>query len=105
LTASLSGGILYWVGLSKIAEGEANNNMTYQFPPDVDEFVQKQLATGEYVSEDEILRDALRALDAERQEWAAIQEGLATLELGHEGVSLQEAFDAIRAKYHVPADA
>jgi len=72
--------------------------MTYQFPPDVDELVQKHLATGQYVSEDEVLRDALQTLDAERQEWVAIQEGLATLEQGHEGVSLQEAFDAVRAK-------
>ncbi len=79
--------------------------MNYQFPPDVDELVQKQLATGQYVSEDAVLLDALQTLDAERQEWAAIQEGLSTLDQGHEGISLQEGFDAVRAKYNVPADA
>ncbi len=79
--------------------------MSYQFPADIVELVQKQLATGEYVSEEEVLRDALRTLDADRQEWAAIQEGLATLEQGHGGISLQDAFDSIRTKYSVPSDA
>ena len=100
---------MHFAGRLELAEldmrVEANDDMTYQFPSDVEELVQKQLATGEYVSEDEVLLDALRTLDAERQEWAAIQVGLASLEQGHEGVSLQDAFDAVRAKYNVPADA
>ena len=79
--------------------------MSYPFPFDVAELVQKQLATGAYVSEDEVLRDALRSLDAEREEWAAVQTGLVTLEQGNEGVSLQTAFDSIRAKHDIPADA
>ena len=62
--------------------------MRYQFPPGVDELVQKHLATGHYVSEDEVLRDALQTLDAERQKWAAIEEGLSTLDQGEKRVSL-----------------
>ena len=79
--------------------------MSYPFPLDVAELVQKQLATGEYVSEDEVLRDALRTLDAEREEWAALQAGLATLDEGNRGVSIEAAFDSIRAKHNIPADA
>ncbi len=38
--------------------------MTYQFPPDVAKLVQAQMASGGYNSEDDLLRDALSALQA-----------------------------------------
>jgi Arc/MetJ-type ribon-helix-helix transcriptional regulator len=37
--------------------------MSYQFPPDVEELIKQHLASGAYASEDELLRDAIRALD------------------------------------------
>lgn len=37
--------------------------MAYQFTPDVEKLVKDRLAHGGYTSEDEVLRDALRALD------------------------------------------
>ena len=37
--------------------------MAYQFPPDVDKLLKERLATGAYTSEDDVLRDALRALE------------------------------------------
>jgi Arc/MetJ-type ribon-helix-helix transcriptional regulator len=37
--------------------------MTHQFPPDVAKLVKDRMASGAYASEDEILRDALGALE------------------------------------------
>ena len=37
--------------------------MAYQFPPDLEQRVKEQMASGVYNSEDEVLRDALRALE------------------------------------------
>ena len=37
--------------------------MTYQFPPDVNQLLKQHMATGAYTSEDDVLRDALRALE------------------------------------------
>lgn len=70
--------------------------MSYQFPPDLDELIRKQMATGDYSTEDDVLRDALRSLAGQREEWNAIQEGLKTLDDGHPGVSLDEAFRQVR---------
>jgi Arc/MetJ-type ribon-helix-helix transcriptional regulator len=37
--------------------------MVYQFPPDLERLVKDRMASGMYASEDEILRDALGALE------------------------------------------
>lgn len=37
--------------------------MAYQFPPDVDQLLKERMATGGYTSQDDVLRDALRALE------------------------------------------
>ncbi len=37
--------------------------MAYQFPPDVEQLVRDRMAHGGYTSQDEVLRDALRALE------------------------------------------
>jgi Arc/MetJ-type ribon-helix-helix transcriptional regulator len=42
--------------------------MAYQFPPDVDQLVKERMALGVYTSEDEVLRDALGALEQLEQE-------------------------------------
>jgi Arc/MetJ-type ribon-helix-helix transcriptional regulator len=56
--------------------------MTYQFPPDVDERVKALMATGEYSTEDDVLRDAIEALEVRRDDLAAIQAGIDDLEAG-----------------------
>jgi len=54
--------------------------MAYQFPWDVEKLVQEQMAKGDYRSEDDVLRDALRALGAQRslviEEEPAVTEGI-----------------------------
>ena len=75
--------------------------MSYQFPPDVDEQVKKQMATGEYASEDDVLREALRTLNQQRNDWEAIQAGLKTLDDGNTGVSLDDAFRQVRERNNI----
>jgi Arc/MetJ-type ribon-helix-helix transcriptional regulator len=42
--------------------------MPYQFPPDLDERVKARMTNGAYQSEDDLLREALDALDEREQE-------------------------------------
>lgn len=45
--------------------------MTYQLPSDVEQLVKQYMASGAYASEDDVLRDALGALDRIELEKAA----------------------------------
>ncbi len=54
----------------------------YQFPPDLEDEIKQRMKTGQYKSEDELLREALRALKSRDAEVAAIQEGIDDMEAG-----------------------
>jgi putative addiction module CopG family antidote len=41
--------------------------MAYQFPPDLDEQIKQQLATGRYDNVDDVIRDALEALKMSKE--------------------------------------
>jgi putative addiction module CopG family antidote len=56
--------------------------MAYQFPPDLDEAIRERMSSGRYSSEDDVLREALRALRWQDQEIAAIREGIEDMEAG-----------------------
>jgi Arc/MetJ-type ribon-helix-helix transcriptional regulator len=67
--------------------------MAYQFPPDVEKLMREHMASGSYISEDEVLRDALQILgefvhskaevDEEyRQTVDAVSEGIADVNAG-----------------------
>jgi Arc/MetJ-type ribon-helix-helix transcriptional regulator len=82
--------------------------MSYRFPPDVARLVQDHLASGDYASEDEVLRDALQALgqfahssrevDEEyHQTVAAVREGAADAQAGRMK-PLRDLIDEDRAK-------
>jgi putative addiction module CopG family antidote len=75
--------------------------MAYTFPPDIQELVGEQMASGQYRSEDEVLRDALRALSEEAEDLAAVQAAVAEWKAGDEGLPLDEAFDTLRKKHGV----
>ena len=50
--------------------------MHYQFPPDLQQRVQARLTDGTYESEDDLLRDAMNALDdLDREKLRLFQEG------------------------------
>jgi putative addiction module CopG family antidote len=76
--------------------------MAYQFPPDVQQLVAEQLTLGGYQSEDDVLRDALRALSEEHQDLIAVREAIAEWKAGDQGVPLDEAFERIRATQRTP---
>ena len=78
--------------------------MSYPFPPELDKLVKQQLATGEFNSEDELLLAALRTLKVKQTDWAAIEESLMSLDYGEQGVSLDEAFAAVRQRQNIPQD-
>ena len=79
--------------------------MAYQFSPDVEELVRDRMASGNYESEEDVLRDALEALRLEDEELRAIEEALDDVENGDQGIPLDEAFASLRAKFNIPADA
>jgi Arc/MetJ-type ribon-helix-helix transcriptional regulator len=72
--------------------------MGYPFPPDIQERIGKQMASSAYRSEDELLRDALQALDEVQEDVVAVQEAIAQWRAGDEGDALDEVFDALRRK-------
>jgi putative addiction module CopG family antidote len=79
--------------------------MPYAFPPDVDQLVRSRMATGNYRSEDELLRCALEALAEQEDDLQAIQEALAELEADDPGLPLEEAFREVRQRYQAEQDA
>lgn len=56
--------------------------MLYAFPPEIAEPVRRRLVSGEFASEDDVLKAALRALDERDEEIAAIQAGIDDMESG-----------------------
>ncbi|MGQ0566793.1 MAG: type II toxin-antitoxin system ParD family antitoxin [Gemmobacter sp.] len=71
-----------------------------------DAFVDRLIAEGRYRDASEVLREALRRLEAEEAEWesvkAGIMIGLAQAERG-ETVDGEEAFRLLREKYFAKA--
>lgn len=77
--------------------------MSYSFPPELDRLVRQRLATGEYGSEDEVLLDAMRALQDRDQTIMAIREGIADMEAGRTR-PLGEVDAEIRDRHGIRAD-
>ncbi len=83
--------------------------MAYQFPPDLEDAVRQLMESGEYRTEDDLLRDALKALDERHSQVVeedpvvveGIRRGLADMKAGR-SQPLNE-FDAeFRAKHNIP---
>jgi putative addiction module CopG family antidote len=70
--------------------------MTISVPADIQQFIDTRLATGSYATEDEVLRDAFRALQNEDEEVLAIQRAIDEWQQGDDGVPVDEAFVEIR---------
>jgi Arc/MetJ-type ribon-helix-helix transcriptional regulator len=54
------------------------------------------MAAGGYATEDDVLRDALRALAEEEEDLAAVREAIVEYRAGDLGLPLAEAFDLVR---------
>jgi putative addiction module CopG family antidote len=78
--------------------------MSYQFPPELDQLVKRQLARGEYDSEDAVLIAAMRSLEQQQEDLAAIREGIKDMEAGRVQ-SLRDFDREFREKKGIPQDA
>ena len=67
----------------------------------VAQLIQEKMATGQYASEDELLTEALQALDTADDELRAVQDGLDAFDRGEPGISLDEAFQKLRDKHRI----
>ena len=74
--------------------------MQYAFPPDLQKLVEGCLASGHYATEDEVLRDAFRALSEEDEDLVAVREALAEWRAGDMGLPLTEAFEQVRQSHN-----
>lgn len=70
--------------------------MIQPFSPAVEQLIRDKMASGRYGSEEELLVEALQSLDQNDDDLKAIEEGLASLDRGEEGVPLSEAFERLR---------
>ncbi len=84
-------------------EMEARMSM-YKFPASVSELIEKQLASGRYQSEDEVLEAALLRLDDESDDWPAVKEAIEALDAGDNGVSLDDAFQEVRRRHSLSSE-
>ncbi len=75
-----------------------------QLPPDLDQQVKHYLANGLYQTEEDVLRDALRALGEEQNVLDDIRQGLEDLDAGR-GRSLEDIDADLRKKHNIPQDA
>lgn len=73
--------------------------MQYPIPPDVQDLIAAQLATGRYQNEDEVLREALRALQEASDDAAAVQDAIDAWKVGDDGLPLDQAFDLVRKDF------
>ncbi len=79
--------------------------MPETLPRDLQDFVDRELASGRYRSSEDIVVAGLRLLQRDRQEaLEGIREGLAEMERG-EGIPLDEAFCQVRQGRDVSPDA
>ncbi len=78
--------------------------MSYQFPPELDALIKRQLASGEYESEDAVLIAAMHSLEQQKEDLAAIREGIQDMENGR--VRPLREFDRdFREKKNISQDA
>ena len=75
--------------------------MGYAFPTDVQQMIDGRMAGGGYATEEDVLRDALKALAEEEEDLAAVREAEAEFHLGDAGLPLDEAFDLVRRSQSV----
>jgi putative addiction module CopG family antidote len=56
--------------------------MPYDLPADLRHEIEERMASGQYASEEDVLREAMRALKSRDEEIAAIQAGIDDMEGG-----------------------
>lgn len=79
--------------------------MSYQLPPDLRQQLSERLATGQYASEEQVLREALGALKQRDEDVAAIRAAIADMESGDRGKPFDEFVEEFRKKHGIAQDA
>jgi Arc/MetJ-type ribon-helix-helix transcriptional regulator len=69
--------------------------MSRPFPTDLQTDIQARVSAGGYASEEDLLRDALRALDED--DLKAVKAAVGEWRAGDEGLPLKEAFNEVRS--------
>ena len=75
-----------------------------QLPSDIQEQVKYHFASGQYQTEEDVLRDALRALAEEHDVLDDIRQGLKDLEASR-GRPLEDVEADLRKRYNITQDA
>jgi Arc/MetJ-type ribon-helix-helix transcriptional regulator len=75
--------------------------MPYTLPPDLRSLLDKYFSLGNYASEDDVLRDAFRALEDQRESLEDIHAGITEMEAG-QGSSLEDVEARLRQKFSIP---
>ncbi len=78
--------------------------MSYQFPPDVQDQLRQRMAAGQYATEDDVLRDALKALKLQDEDVTAVKQAIADMEAGDRGKPFDEFVEEFRRKHNIPQD-
>jgi Arc/MetJ-type ribon-helix-helix transcriptional regulator len=77
--------------------------MAYDFPPEIDERIQSQIALGVYSSPAEVVASALDALDERNEDLASIERGIEDERAGRV-TPLQDVDTQIRAEFGIPSN-
>ena len=76
-----------------------------EFPPEIEELVAKEIASGNFNSEQAVIEHALRMMQRDREEAVlGINTGLEDIAAGR-AQPLDEAFSDIREEYEISEDA
>ena len=75
--------------------------MIYQFPPDLEDEINERMASGQYASQDDLFRDALRALRLQDADVTAVKQAIADMEAGDLGIPFDEFVEEFRQKHNV----
>jgi putative addiction module CopG family antidote len=78
--------------------------MHYSFPPDLRQFVDERLASGQYANEDDLLRAAFRVLLEEEQEFLAVGDAVDRFKQGEHCTPLDEAINRVRQQVEMTSN-
>jgi len=70
--------------------------MSYPFPPDIQEQIDELMAIGAFSTEEDVLRHAISAYVAQRNDLAAVAASLEDYDKGERGIPARESLAAIR---------
>lgn len=79
--------------------------MIYQFPPDLEDEIKERMASGQYASQDDLFRDALRALRLQDADVTAVTQAIADMEAGDRGIPFDQFVEEFRRKHNIAQDA